>query len=469
MLEIIKLALHGIIRYNKLHTEGSVEMRKNAVYTVTLIVILALLCLMTLAGCADTGEENPAPAGESAAPQDEAPADGPATVRFAGFSAGEQYAQTFQNMLSLFSEAHPQITVIDESAGYGDYFTELAADVGSGRAPDVFELDAAHIADFTASELIQPMEPALINSDLGIYRKGLIRLCIIDTQLMALPFSFHTVMLVYNMDLFDAAGIDYPASEWVWDDVLVAAQEIAKPEEDVWGCYYPIDSFDEFYTRVMQNRGRMLTSDGTAFTINAPQNVEALQWLQDLVWVYRVMPTTAEQMGRSEYDLFAAGKLGMFTTDTRTFSDLRDRCADIRWGVAPEPGNTRQAARVSCSALCVNNDAAEPSAAYTLARFLTGDPDVQRLRLDAGWDLPAVSNPSVMKAYVNDTPPANKAAVMEAADRSVRPFVMEDIGILADQILPPHLQAVRDNEEIPLKALNAAQMEAERRISLPKQ
>lgn len=449
-------------------------MKKNAAYTVALIVILALFCLMGLAGCTGTGEENPGPAEESAAPRGETPPepppDTPATISFAGFSAGEQYGQTFQDMLALFSEAYPQITVIDESAGFGDYFTELAADIGSGSAPDVFELDLAHLADFSSAEAILPLDDmaARHGSDLGAYQGGLTRLCTVNKQLMALPYSYSAVVLIYNMDLFDAADVDYPVGDWVWNDTLLAAQKIAKPEEDIWGCYLGLEDFGDFYRRTIQNGGRLFNTDRTAFTLDAPQAVEALQWTQDLIWVYHVMPTTAEQAGRTAADLFAAGKLGMFLSDTGSFADLREHCGDTRWGIAPEPGNVKKASQVTCRVLCVNSAIETPDAAYTLAQFLTGDPGVQQLRLDAGWDLPSVSDPSVMKAYVDDTPPANKAAVLESTDYGFRPIVMEDLDTLT-AILTPHLKAVRDNEEFPQEAMDAAQKEAERRINLPQE
>ena len=446
-------------------------MKKNMTVTITLIVLLCLLSFLGLSGCADTRGQSPEPAGESPSSTDGSISGDPAEIRFAGFSAGEGNEQTLEDMLALFSDAYPHITVIDASAGYDDYFTELAARIGSGDAPDVFELDAAHTVAFSARGAVQPLDEmaSVHGGDLGAYPEGLVRLCTIDKQLMALPFSYSAVMLLYNMDLFDAAGAAYPADNWVWEDVLMAAQKIAKPEEDIWGCYYRMDDFQEFRRRAVQNGGRLLNRDGTGFTLDAQQNVAALQWMQDLVWVYHVMPTVAEQAGRSEYDLFAAGKLGMFLSDTGTFADLGAQCGDIRWGVALEPGNSRKAAQVSCNALCVSSTAEAADAAYALIRFLTSDPGVQRLRLDAGWDLPPVSDPAVMDAYIQDTPPVNKASVLESTAYVIGSVVTQDIDILIDEILLPRLEAVRDNEEIPMQALKAAQAEAERRIALPQQ
>lgn len=445
-------------------------MKKKTIYTITVLILISLFCFMGLSGCADTGEESPGP-GESAAPQDETPSGASATVRFAGFSAGEQYGQTLQDMLDLFADAYPQITVIDESAGYGDYYAELAADIGSGSAPDVFELDCKDIIDYMRRDAITPLAglAASSHTDLGVYQKGLIdRLCSASYTLMALPFSYSSVVLVYNMDLFDQAGVAYPSTDWLWEDQLLAAQKITRPEEDIWGYYYEINDVDDFYTKMVQNDDRFYTGKGK-FTLNSNKNVETLQWLQDLIWVYRVMPTEAERAGREAADLFAEGKLGMFTADAGTFADLSERCGGIRWGVEVAPGNKRKATQVSCNVLCINSVTEVSDAAYALVHFLSSDPDVQRLRLEAGWDLPPVSGASVMDAYLEGTPPANKAAVMESTEYALIPQGYRELELLLNEFLPPYLETVRDNEEIPVDALAAAQAEAERRTGLSQQ
>jgi multiple sugar transport system substrate-binding protein len=444
-------------------------MKKSVTQIVALFLLLTLFCFTGMAGCAETGENNleestaptePTPAGET-------PAIEPATVRFAVFSAGERNAGTLANMLDLFDAAYPQITVVDESGGYGDYFTELAAQIASGGAPDLFELDYVNAIGFINRGNITSLVDlaASHGAGMGVYQETLRDVCIVHGNLIGLPFSYSTVVLIYNMDLFDAAGVEYPALEWTWNDMLLAAQKIARPEEDIWGCYSAMDHFMDFYKGIAQNGGSFFTEDGTEFTINSPENVEALQWLQDLIWVYHVMPDEQERADRGEIDLFAAGKLGMFLGSSADFTELKERCGgDIRWAVAVEPGKTDKATQVSCNVLSMNSATGVPDAAFTLAYFLTSDPGVEQLRLDARWGVPPVSDTAVTEAYVRDTPPMNKEAVLESLPYSVMPPEMRDFNILADEIMAPRLEAVRDNIEIPQEALDAAQTEAAARI-----
>ena len=41
-----------------------------------------------------------------------------------------------------------------------------------------------------------------------------------------LPRDFQTIVLFYNKDMFDAAGMAYPTASWTWDDLRAAAKQL---------------------------------------------------------------------------------------------------------------------------------------------------------------------------------------------------------------------------------------------------
>ena len=133
--------------------------------------------------------------------------------------------------------------------------------------------------------------------------EGLLDAVSYDGELLAVPLMFSTVVLVYNMDLFDQAGAAYPTQDWTWSDSLAAAKKISALGDDVWGMYNPIQ-FWEFYKVTQQNGGGLMTPDGKTFTINSKENVATLQYMLDRVYKHHVMPTRDEQADRPESDLF---------------------------------------------------------------------------------------------------------------------------------------------------------------------
>lgn len=85
-----------------------------------------------------------------------------------------------------------------------------------------------------------------------------------------LPGNFSNVVLVYNKDLFDQAGVAYPTADWTQDDLQAAAEAIRALGDDIFGIYQPI-TYNEFYKVAAQYGGSLLNEDLTEFTINSPR------------------------------------------------------------------------------------------------------------------------------------------------------------------------------------------------------
>ena len=111
-----------------------------------------------------------------------------------------------------------------------------------------------------------------------------------------LPGNFSNVVLIYNKDLFDQAGIDYPTSDWTQEDVQAAAEAIRALGDDIYGIYQPV-TYNEFYKVAAQYGGSLLNEDGTQFTINSPENVKAAQMMVDRVLVSNVQPNEVQMGG----------------------------------------------------------------------------------------------------------------------------------------------------------------------------
>lgn len=391
---------------------------------------------------------------------------GVTTIRYANFSAGEENADTLQAMVDLFEAENPDIKVELESMGYGDnYFTTLVTRIAGGDAPDAFELNMEQFLAYAIRGAVRPLDELFASTGLSkdIYGEGLLDAVRFNNQVMAIPQSFSTVVLIYNKDLFDQAGVDYPTSDWTWDDSLEAARKISALGDDVWGTFNPIQ-FWEFYKVVQQNGGSLMSEDGSRFTINSPQNIETLQYMVDRVWKHGVMPNREQLANRPEGDLFVEGKLGMWLNGVWAFTDLRNRVA-FPWGIEIEPGNTSKATHFFGNVAALSTTTKNPEATFRFVNFLASDPRAVQLRLDAQWELPTVADPAIMDQYISDTPPENKIAVVESLQYAVKPPALEQFSELTN-IVNTLIEQVRDGLMSPKEALDLAQQEATARIRL---
>ena len=163
-----------------------------------------------------------------------------------------------------------------------------------------------------------------------------------DGTQYALPSSFSDVVLYYNKDLFDAAGLDYPTSDWTWADEKAAAEALTDQAAGVWGDHQPV-SFYEYYKALAQNGGEFLAADGKSVAFNSPEGIEAAEWLVDKSGT--VMPTIEQGQGTPDFDtnLFKDGKLAMLHTGIWVFGAVAD--VPVRLGHRGRAGQHRAGQR----------------------------------------------------------------------------------------------------------------------------
>ncbi len=372
------------------------------------------------------------------------------TIRYFTFSAAPDYLDELDTIIAAFQDENPTITVEVSSAPFSDYFTLLQADVVSGDAPDVFELNYENFVTYAANGTLLNIDEYL-SGNAPYYPRALEAFQYNGEQL-ALPETFSTVLLFYNADLFDQAGIEYPTAEWTWADATAAAEAIGALGDDIWGLYSPVQ-FWEFYKKAAQNgECEFFNEDMTESTINSEACVSTLETMVSFM-TSGYMPTAAQLSGVSDSELFISGKLGMLVTGIWMFGAFAD--VDFAWDIELEPAINQKAHHFFANGVAVSATTSNPEAAALWAEFLTASETAATVRVESGWELPALNQPEYFEAYLTQTPPANRAAVFMALESPVTPPVIERQNEMQDAINALLTQVV-DGEISAQEALDQA-------------
>ena len=185
---------------------------------------------------------------------DHADESGPVTITYTNFISNGGNEENLQTIVDAFEKENPDITVEVTTLPYADYFTALQTDLAAGTGVDVFDIEYANYAPYQANGVLRRAR-RVENPD--AYKQSLLEAYSTDGTQYALPSSFSTVVLYYNKDLFDAAGLDYPTADWTWADEQAAAEKLTDEAAGVWGDHQPV-SFYEFYKALAQNGGEFL-------------------------------------------------------------------------------------------------------------------------------------------------------------------------------------------------------------------
>jgi multiple sugar transport system substrate-binding protein len=342
--------------------------------------------------------------------------DGSVTITYTNFISNDGNEENLQKIVDAFEDANPDITVDVTTLPYGDYGTALQTDLAAGTQSDVFDIEYANYADFQANGVLAPIEV----SDPSVYRQSVLESYATDGTQYALPSSFSDVVLYYNKDLFDAAGLDYPTGDWTWADEKAAAEKLTDQAAGVWGDHQPV-SFHEYYKVLAQNGGSFLNDARDAAAFNTPEGIEAAKWLVEKSGT--VMPTIEQGQGTPDFDtnLFKDGKLAMLHTGIWVFGAVAD--VPFAWDIAVEPGNTDQASAVFSNAVGVSSASKNIEAASKWAEFLTSSDVMVDARLDSGWELPPISDETKLATYLDKGAPENRQAVFDSLDGIALPPV----------------------------------------------
>src|SRR5690625_3324734 len=174
--------------------------------------LVVLLSLFAFAACNSTSTSD-----ESG---NEGGNDGEQTeITYYSFSAMPDFEDELDQMIAAFEEINPDIKVKVELAPFDDYFTKLQTRIDGNDAPDVFELNYENfvqyasrgtLADLTEfSEKDEDIDPSPLNEQaFKAYQY--------DGKQYGMVESFSNVVMFYNKDLLDEAGLDYPTADWTW-------------------------------------------------------------------------------------------------------------------------------------------------------------------------------------------------------------------------------------------------------------
>lgn len=395
---------------------------------------IAVVAALALSGCAADSAEN----------------SGEVTITYTNFTSNDGNEENLQKIVDAFEEENPGITVEVTTLPYADYGTALQTDLAAGTVSDVFDIEYANYAQYQANGVLAELPVENVDA----YRQSVLEAYQTDGAHYALPSSFSTVVLFYNRDLFDAAGLEYPTAEWTWADEQAAAEKLTDAAGGTWGDHQPV-SFYEFYKVLAQNGGEFLDESGTQAAFNSPEGIEAAEWLVGKSGT--VMPTIEQGQGTPDFDtkLFTDGKLGMLHTGIWMFGAFAE--LPFGWDIAVEPGNAQQASALFSNAVGVSAGSEHIAEAAKFAEFLTSSDIMVQTRLDAGWELPAVSDEEALASYLELGDPENRQAVFDSLEQVALPPVVAEGQQEMQDILTEELVEAQSGRKSVADALASAE------------
>lgn len=243
--------------------------------------------------------------------------DGKPVLRMANWGgAGEdgEFERLVQGFYRDFEKQENVHVRVEGIPGTGEYVRKMLLNFIAGTQPDVMVLDASSAAIFINNGLLTDLRPFIESDpdfDLADYYPNVVGIARRGDAIYAIPGDFTPMVMYYNKDLFDAAGVPYPTSDWDFAEFLEVAKKLNDPGRRVYGFAFS-NWMPGWIMWLWNNGGDVLSPDGTRAVgyLDSPKNVEAVSFLRDLIVKHKVAPSLSQQAAMG-VDLFANGQAAM--------------------------------------------------------------------------------------------------------------------------------------------------------------
>lgn len=150
--------------------------------------------------------------------------DGPVTLRFSWWGSDTRHKMT-EKLIEAFEAENPNIKVKGEYGDWSGYWDKLATQVASQDAPDIIQMDAAYLGEYSGrGALLELKDVDLSKFDQPVADSGKV-----EGKQYAVTSGVNAMVVMANPALVSASGVALPDDKtWTWDQLDSTAAAITE-------------------------------------------------------------------------------------------------------------------------------------------------------------------------------------------------------------------------------------------------
>lgn len=338
----------------------------------------------------------------------------------------------FAEIITQYRQSHPNIKINYRKFRYDEYEKALLDALAEDRGPDIISIHESWLRKYQTK--LQPMpseitmayqivkgtlkkevtyelktKPALNLRQLKEnFADTVYQDAVIDSQIFGLPLSLETLVMFYNKDILNRAGVAQAPN--TWKSFQEAVEKMTRFDSQgkiiqsgaALGAGDNVErAFDILSILMMQNGATMTDNSGSAtFTKSRDNNynpgVEAIKFYADFASPVKNVYSWNSEMTNS-LDAFIAGKVGIIFGYNYHLPAIRARAPRLNLGIAPIPQVTPDAP-INYAGYwleTVSNKSSHPNEAWDFIIFASQKEQVKTY-------LEKTKRPTALKAVINE-------------------------------------------------------------------
>jgi len=367
----------------------------------TLLAAPALASLLALTGCGSSGL--------SSGGGDEGGAVAPIVFQV---KAEPEEAAVYRSLLTAYDgSGGGDVEMV--AVGRKDHLTRLSTSFASGDAPDVFLINYREYAQFVQRGAVEPIGPLLREHGVNrsAYYEEPLQAFTVDGELQCMPQNISSLVVYWNTDLFEAAGLEAPKPGWTWEEFAATARTLTRGGVKGVG----IDPSITRMAPLVWSAGGEIVDDPeqpTRTTLHEPRARAALQSVVDLI-ASGVTPSKEEMAAQGLEEQFMTGKVAMFMSSRVEVPALREQ-RGLAFDVAALPSLGTPASVLHSDAYCISSSSRHKEAAAAFIAYAVGQQG-QTVTALGGRTVPSLRSVAQSPAFLSpERAPASSQVFLDA-------------------------------------------------------
>jgi multiple sugar transport system substrate-binding protein len=339
----------------------------------------------------------------------------PATIEYAYNAGTGALAEARSALVDKFMAAVPNLKVNQvPGAPEAAVLEKYKASAAAGTPPDVISLNTNVTGDLVASRMLAALDDLIKSRGQGFSRDAfypdVLGAQTVEGKLYGVPRFVQTMLLYYNKDLFQKAGLAEPNENWTWEkEVLDTAARLKSYMAGVvTEATFPLAFGADLRNSLVTSwGGDFFDKAGKKATLDEAKALAGLEFAHALRYRHRYSPEQGQEAGAS----FNNGRIAMNVSGSFAYGGLV--AGPFRPGVTlfPKgPGGRRQTG--NATGYSISEGSRNKPAAWEFVKWLVGDRGQEHLALTE------TTTPATKKVYPPKDTPADVTKVFFDALRT---------------------------------------------------
>ncbi|MHA6533142.1 ABC transporter substrate-binding protein [Paenibacillus sp. BAC0078] len=408
-------------------------MNNNRKRKISALLLAAGLTVAALSGCSGGKSAGNVATGNNGASGNSGSGE-PVTITH--YTIDSEDRTFIEKLIPDFEKEHPNIKVKVEKAPYEQFDSKLQTLIAGGKSPDVTShygyggfaeyYNKGMLLDLT--DLIK--EDGFKPEDYHI-PDNLMKIYTVKDRTYGIPVNMYVTLMLYNKDMFDAAKLPYPPSDyedksWTFDKMVEEAKKMTVVSDDIAKTQYGVDftwaerDMRPLYFGAEPYSADTWTNGGVPSEtyFDSPKVIAAYQKLFNLIFKDKVSPTSewSKSVAGQNGDPFVAGKIGMSIGGSWNLAGANDFPFSIGVAAVPWGGNDKVRSTLFVDPLLILKDSKHPKEAFEWIKYLMTT-EVQEKSIDLSGGNPPVNTEAaeVYYKHFDGIDPADVKKVYEGA------------------------------------------------------